>query len=52
MDQKNEDCSESVNSFNLGTICLPPLDQDMPRNGSVVSVYAFYKNPFGGIRFS
>ena len=43
MGQKNEDISESVNSFDTGAIFLPPLGQDLSRNAFVVSVYAFEK---------
>ena len=40
MDHKNEDFSESVNSFDLGAIFLPSLGQDLSRNAVVVSIYA------------
>ena len=41
MDQKNEDFSESVNSFDLGAIFLPSSGQELSKNVFVVSVYAF-----------
>ena len=43
MVQKNEDISESVNSFDTG-IFRPRSGHDLSRNVSVVSGYAFYKN--------
>ena len=39
--QKNEDFSESVNSFETGSIFPPSLGNYLSRNRSVVSVYAF-----------
>ena len=48
MDQKNEDISGSVNSFDFGAIFLPRLGQDLSRNEVVVSVYASGKIPVGG----
>ena len=44
MIQKNENISESVNSFDTGAIFPPRLGHDLSRNVSVVSGYAFYKN--------
>ena len=44
MVQKNEDISESVNSFDTGAIFRPRSGHDLSRNASVVSGYAFYKN--------
>ena len=44
MIQKNEDFSESVNSFDTGAIFRPRSGHDLSRNVSVVSGYAFYKN--------
>ena len=44
MVQKNEDISESVNSFDTGAIFRPRSGHDLSRNVSVVSGYAFYKN--------
>ena len=41
MVQKTEDFSESVNSFETGSIFLPSLGNYLARNRSVVSVYAF-----------
>ena len=40
-DDKNEDFSKSVNSFEMGAIFLDSLDHDLSRNTSVVSVCAF-----------
>ena len=39
--QKNEDFSESMNSFDSGSIFLSSLGHYLSRNRSVVSVYAF-----------
>ena len=39
--QKNDDFSESMNSFDTGSIFLSPLGHDLSRDRSVVSVYAF-----------
>ena len=39
--RKNEDFSKSVSSFDTGAIFLPSLGQDLSRNRSVVSGYAF-----------
>ena len=39
--QKNEDFSESMNSFDSGSIFPSSLGHDLSRNRSVVSVYAF-----------
>ena len=44
MVQKNEDISESVNSFDTGAIFRSRSGHDLSRNASVVSDYAFYKN--------
>ena len=44
MVQKNEDISESVNSFDTGAIFRPRSGHDLSRNVSFVSGYAFYKN--------
>ena len=44
MRHKNEDISESVNSFDTGAIFRPRSGHDLSRNASVVSGYAFYKN--------
>ena len=44
MCHKNEDISESVNSFDTGAIFRPRSGHDLSRNASVVSGYAFYKN--------
>ena len=44
MIQKNEDISESVNSFDTGAIFWPRSGHDLSRNVAVVSGYAFYKN--------
>ena len=41
IDPKNEDISFSMNSFGLGIIFWPRPGQDLSRNRSVVSVYAF-----------
>ena len=38
---KNEDFSESVNSFDTGAIFPPSWDQELSRNAFVVFVYAF-----------
>ena len=43
MVQKNEDISESVNSFDTGAIFRPRSGHDLSRNASVVSGYAFCK---------
>ena len=40
-DQKNDNSSKYVCSFGPGPICLRSLGQDLSRNASVVSVYAF-----------
>ena len=45
MVQKNEDCSESMNSFDSGTIFPPSWGQELSRNVGGMSVYAFYRNP-------
>ena len=42
MGQKNEDISESVNSFDTGPIFQPRPSQDLSRDVGVVSVYAFW----------
>ena len=41
LDLKNEDFSESMNSFDSGSIFPSSLGHDLSRNRSVVSVYAF-----------
>ena len=41
MDQKNEDISRSLNSFDTGAIFPAGLGQDMSRDVVVVFVYAF-----------
>ena len=41
MDHKNEDFSESVNSFDLGAIFPPRSGHELSRNVGAVSVYAF-----------
>ena len=41
IDDKNEDLSKSVNSFDFGAIFLPRLGQDLSRNVGLMSVYAF-----------
>ena len=51
MVQKNEDISESVNSFDTGAIFRPRSGHDLSRNASVVSGYAFYKNSNWGKGF-
>ena len=51
MGPKNEDFSESLNSFDFGAIFLPRSGQDLSRNGFVVSVYAFERNPSWRIGF-
>ena len=51
MGQKNEDFSESLNSFDFGAIFPPRSGQDLSRNGFVVSIYAFERNPYGRIGF-
>ena len=38
MDHKNQDFSESLNSFDLGAFFWPSLGQDLSRNAFVVSV--------------
>ena len=38
--QKNEDFSESVNSFAMGAIFLPRSDQELSNGIGPVSVYA------------
>ena len=38
MGQKNEDFSESLNSFDFGAIFLPRSGQDLSRNAFVVSI--------------
>ena len=45
MVQKNEDCSESMNSFDFGPIFPPSWGQELSRNVVGMSVYAFYRNP-------
>ena len=49
IDQKNEDISRSVNSFDTGTIFPARWDQDLSRDVVVVSVYAFQKKFCGSI---
>ena len=44
MCHKNEDISESVNSFDTGAIFRPRSGLELSGNVSVVSGYAFYKN--------
>ena len=39
--RENEDFSESMNSFGMGAIFRHRLGQDLSRNASVVSGYAF-----------
>ena len=51
MDQKNEDISRSVNSFDTGPIYLGSLGQELSRNVFVVSVYAFEKKLYCRIGF-
>ena len=46
MVQKNEDCSESVSSFDSGAIFPPSWGQELSRNVGGMSVYAFYRNPY------
>ena len=46
MVQKNEDFSESVNSFDSGAIFPPSWGQELSRNVVGMSVYAFYRNPY------
>ena len=41
MGEKNEDFSESMNSFDFGAIFLPRSGQELSRNVFVVFVYAF-----------
>ena len=41
IDQKKEDISRSLNSFDTGAIFLHPSGQDLSRDVVVVSVYAF-----------
>ena len=41
MDQKNEDFSESMNSFDVGAIFLPRSGQELFRNVGGMSGYAF-----------
>ena len=40
MDQKNEDFSESVNSFAMGAIFQTRSDQELSNDLGLVSVYA------------
>ena len=51
MVQKNEDISESVNSFDTGAIFRPRSGHDLSRNVAVVPGYAFYKNSSWGKGF-
>ena len=43
MDQKNEDNSESVNSFGLGAIFPSRLGHELSMDGLVVSILSFWK---------
>ena len=45
MVQKNEDISESVNSFDTGAIFPTEVSQDLSRNACVASILSLERNP-------
>ena len=45
MVQKNEDISESVNSFDMGAIFPTEVGQDLSRNAFVASILSLERNP-------